>query len=105
MLAGETGRAEETNQQERLDKLNELRDLLVAQAESQTPPEVRLLNQLVRAESEEEMRQLADENRELLSPDLVAVVDALQDQAVTTGQQELQDRLSAVKSLLLEEIG
>lgn len=105
VLAGEIGRAEETNQQDRLEKLNALRDLLVSEAESQTPPEVQLLNWLVRAESEDEMRQLVDENRELLSPDLVAVVEALQEQAQSSGQQELLDRLSDVKSLLLDELG
>ena len=105
VLAGEIGRAEETNQQDRLEKLNALRDLLVAEAESQTPPEVQLLNWLVRAESEDEMRQLVDENRELLSPDLVAVVEALQEQAQSAGQQELLDRLSDVKSVLLDELG
>lgn len=105
VLAGEIGRAEETNQQDRLEKLNALRDLLVSEAESQTPPEVQLLNWLVRAESEDEMRQLVDENRELLSPDLVEVVEALQEQAQSAGQQELLDRLSDVKSILLDELG
>jgi hypothetical protein len=105
VLAGETARAEETNQQERLDKLNTLRDLLVSEAESQSPPEVRLLNKLVGAESEEERRELIEENRELLSSDLVAVIDALQDQTESTGQEELNKRLAAVKALLVEEIG
>jgi hypothetical protein len=105
VLAGEISRAEETNQPERLHKLNELRDLLVMEAESQTPPEVQLLNKLVSAQSEEERRQLIEDNRELVSPELVAVIDALQDQAGTAGQQELQDRLSAVKALLMEEAG
>jgi len=105
VLAGETARAEETDQQERLEKLNGLRDLLVSEAESQSPPEVRLLNKLVGAESEEERRELVEENRELLSPDLVAVIDALQDQAESTGQEELNNRLAAVKALLVEETG
>jgi hypothetical protein len=105
VLAGEISRAEETNQQERLNQLNELRDLLVQEAESQTPPEVQFLNKMVSAQSDEERRQLIEDNRELLSPELVAVIDALQEQAGSAGQQELKDRLSAVKSLLIEEVG
>jgi hypothetical protein len=105
VLAGETARAEESDQQERLDKLNALRDLLVSEAESQSPPEVRLLNKLVSAESEDERRQLIEENREMLSPDLVAVIDALQEQAESTGQEALKERLSEVKALLVEETG
>jgi hypothetical protein len=104
VLSGETARAEEMGPQDRLDKLNALRELLVSEAESQSPPEIRLLNNLVGAESEEARRQLIEDNRELLSPDLVAVIDALQEQAESTGQEELQNRLSAVKALLVEEI-
>ncbi|MFN2105220.1 MAG: CpXC domain-containing protein [Candidatus Promineifilaceae bacterium] len=104
VLAAEIARAQETNDAARLEKLNSLRDLLVEEAESQTPPEVRFLNKLVRAETAEEMEQVADDNLGLLSPDLVAVIDALQDQAQSTGQQELLDRLSAVKRLLLEKL-
>jgi len=40
-----------------------------------------------------------------LSSDLVAVIDALQDQTESTGQEELNKRLAAVKALLVEEIG
>jgi hypothetical protein len=105
VLAGEIARAEETGQEDRLEKLNALSNLLVSEAESQSPPEVRLLNKLVGAESDEERRKLVEENRELLSPDLIAVIDALQDQAESSGQEGLQDRLSVVKTLLVEEIG
>jgi hypothetical protein len=104
VLSAETARAEETNDSESLEKLDALRDLLIAEAESQTPPEVRLLNKLVRAESEKELQQLAEDNRDLLSPDLAAVVDALLEQAESAGQQELKERLSAVKRLLLTEL-
>jgi len=104
VLSGETARAEDMGPQDRLDKLNALRELLVSEAESQSPPEIRLLNNLVGAESEEARWQLIEDNRELLSPDLVAVIDALQEQAESTGQEELQNRLSAVKALLVEEI-
>jgi hypothetical protein len=104
VLAAEVARAQEGDDAARLEKLNALRDLLVEEAESQTPPEVRLLNKLVRAETAEEMDQIAEDNLGLLSPDLVAVIDALQDQAHSTGQQELLDRLSAVKRLLLDKL-
>ena len=105
VLAGEIGRAEKAKQTEQLAKLNNLRDLIVAELESQTPPEVRLLNQMVRAESEEAMRELVEENRDLLSPELVTVVEALQEQTESSGQQELRDRLTNVKSVLLAELG
>lgn len=104
VLSAEIGRAEEANDQERFEKLGSLRDLLTSDPEGQAPPEIQLLNQLVRAESEDEMRQLVEENREMVSPDLVAVIEALQEQAGTTGQQELIDRLDRVKIVLLDEI-
>ncbi len=104
VLAGETARAGEAEDAARLEKLNSLRDLLVEEAESQTPPEVRVLNQLVRAETAEEREQIAQDNLGLLTPDLVTVIDALQDQAQSSGQQELLERLSKVKRLLLDKL-
>ncbi len=103
VLSMEIARAEQEGDQERLEELEGVRDLLVEQVESQTPPEIQFLNQLVRAASEEEMEQLIEENMDLVSPDLVAVVDALQDQAGTSGQSELVDRLLQVKRVLLSE--
>ena len=74
--------------------------MIVAEAEDQAPPEIQLLTQLMYAETDEEMQQLLDENEELLSDDLIKVVDLLQDQVKESGQEELGDRLGRVKGMI-----
>ena len=70
VLAGEISRAEEVEDKERLEKLNQIQNLIVEQIEGQTPPEIQLLTQLMYAETDAEMEGLLDENQELLSADL-----------------------------------
>ncbi len=100
VLSAETARAEESGDKARLDKLNQIRALIVQQVDGQTPPEIRLLTELMYAESDEDLQQLLDDNEELLSDDMLKVVDLLQEQVTETGQQELIERLGQVKGLI-----
>jgi hypothetical protein len=104
VLAAEMSQAEEAGDDERLGRINMLRDLIVEQIEGQTPPELRLLNKLVRAESEAEMVQLIAASPDLISADLVKVVDALQDQIRPSGQAEMIDRLGQIKALITAQL-
>ncbi len=89
VLSAEINRAEENKDKDRLERLNQVRELIVKEAEGQTPPEIQLLTSLMYAESDEQTQLLLDENQELLSADLVTVVDMLQDQVRDSGQKEL----------------
>ena len=100
VLSAEIAQAEEGKDKERLDKLNQIRTLIVEQVEDQTPPEIQLLTQLMYTETDEEMQQLLDNNEELLSDDLLKIVDLLQDQVKESGQEQLVDQLGRVKALI-----
>ena len=100
VLSAEIARAEEGEDKERLDKLNQIRTLIVQQAEGDTPPEIRLLTELMYTDSDEQMQKLLDENEELLSDDMLKVVDLLQDQVKESGQEQLVDQLGRVKALI-----
>ena len=102
VLSGEIYRAEEKKDQERLAKLNQVHELIVHEAEGQTPPEIQLLTQLIDVESEEEMQALLNENQELLSADLITVIDMLQDQVRDSGQTDLVEQLGRVKRLIAQ---
>lgn len=104
VLAAETSQAEDTGDEQRLDKLNMIRALIVDQVEGQTPPEIRLLTDLMYAESDEDVEQLLEANEDLLSEDMLKVVDLLQDQVKESGQQEMVDRLGRVKGLIAARI-
>lgn len=100
VLSAEIAQAEERGDNERLGQLTEIHSLIVAEAEDQAPPEIQLLTQLMYAETDEEMQQLLDENEELLSDDLIKVVDLLQDQVKESGQEELGEQLGRVKGMI-----
>ena len=51
-------------------------------------------------ETDEDMQQLLDDNEELLSDDLLKIVDLLQDQVKESGQEQLVDQLGRVKVLI-----
>ena len=100
VLSAETAQAEEGKDKERLDKLNQIHTLITEQVEGQTPPEIQLLTQLMYTETDEDMQQLLDDNEELLSDDLLKIVDLLQDQVKESGQEQLVDQLGRVKVLI-----
>jgi hypothetical protein len=104
VLSAEINRAEESSQPERLEKLTQVQQLIVKQIEGQSPPEIQLLTQLTYAETDAQMNQLLDENQDLLSDDLLKIVDLLQDQVRESGQKELVDRLGQVKGLIAARV-
>ncbi len=104
VLSAEISRAEGNKDKDRLDRLNQLRELIVKEAEGQTPPEIQLLTSLMYAESDEQMQLLLDENEDLLTDDLVKLVDMLQDQVRESGQTELVDQLGQVKASITQRL-
>ncbi|MFN2135924.1 MAG: CpXC domain-containing protein [Candidatus Promineifilaceae bacterium] len=104
VLAAEISRAQQSEDEERLSQLTSLRDLIVEELESQTPPEIRFLNRLVSAESDEDVEALIEKNKGLISPELITVIDALREQTESSGQAELNERLLNVRRLLNAEL-
>jgi hypothetical protein len=60
-------------------------------------------------ETESERRQLIDENRDLLSPEFLEVLEMIEEQVRQTGptsnSQELGRRLNEIKGLVVAESG
>ena len=100
VLSVEISRAEENSQPERLEKLTQAHQLIIKQAEGQAPPEIQLLTQLAYAETDTQLNQLLDENQDLLSDDLLKIVDLLQGQVRESDQKELVERLGQIKGLI-----
>lgn len=100
VLAAEIAHAEQSGKEDRLRTLESLQGLILDQAESQTPPEIQLLNDLVTAETEAERQQILDENEDLLSNELIEVINLLQEQMQSAGRDELDGRLASIKELI-----
>lgn len=100
LLAARMQEAEQKGNDEELRRLTAVQDAIGQMVEQQYPPEVLLLNNLVQATSEAEQTQLLDENRGLLSPELVQVIDQVITQAQEGSQAELVGRLQSIRSAI-----
>ncbi|WP_374686103.1 CpXC domain-containing protein [Promineifilum sp.] len=92
--------AEQSGRRDEVEKLRHIQEMIIAQIQGETPPEVQLLTQLVSAGSKEERDQLMAAVPDLVSPQLVEIVEMLLDQATTQGQADLAARLGEVRSEL-----
>lgn len=92
--------AEQSGRKDLLAKLQHIQEFIIIQAQGETPPEVRLLTELVSAETKEQREKLLSAQPDLLSPELLQIVEMLQDQARNSGQAELVDRLGAIRAEL-----
>ncbi len=100
LLQAEMDQAAQNGDSTRYQALENINDTLLKQIEGSAPPEIQLINNLVRTESEAEQRRLLDENQDLLGPELLEVMDLLQDQVKNSGQPELGARLAALKAMI-----
>ncbi len=104
VLSASIAQAENRGDMSRLADLREIQNGIVQVIEQQSPPQVRLINQLLRAESDEEMRQLLDENTELVQPELMELVGAIAAQADETDDQELKSRLGRLETVIANRL-
>ncbi len=89
--------AEQSGRREEMERLRGIQEAIISQVQGETPPEVQLLSQLVSAPTKVDRDRLMTEAADLVSPDLVQVVDMLQDQAKNAGQAELAERLGDIR--------
>jgi len=92
--------AEQSGRKDDLVKLQRIQELIIRQAQGDTPPEVRLLTDLVSADTKEEREKLMANQAGLISPELLQIVNMLQDQAKNAGQADLADRLGRIRGEL-----
>ncbi len=104
VLQAEMGHAEQTNNLVRFQALNRIQEFLMQQIESQSPPEIQLINQLVRAETVDEQNRILDENQQMVNEDLLKIIDLLQEQVKSSGQPELSVRVGELKALVRARI-
>lgn len=109
LLMAEMARAEQSGRMDDVRKLQELQSIIVQEMNPDTPPEVLLLNELLTAESEDERRQLLDNNRDLLTEDFLTVLEMIQEQVRQGGASgnsaELVEQLDQVKAMVVAELG
>jgi hypothetical protein len=96
--------AEQSGRRDESEKLGLIQEIIISQIQGETPPEVQLLTQLVSAPGKTDRERLMTAASDLVSDQLVEVVDMLRDQAVNAGQSELADRLGEIRSELTAKL-
>lgn len=100
VLAANIARAEQSGNKQLLEDLQAVQALIWQEIESEAPPEIRLINKLLRARQDEDRRQLLTENAELVTPQLLEILKAISQQAEETEDTELDGRIRQVEALV-----
>jgi hypothetical protein len=99
-LASRIAQADQQEQTALVQQLQAVHTAIVQAAEADVPPEIQLLNAMLEAESEAESRQILSDHPELVSTEILQVLDVVQNQVRQTGQTELDGRLDAIKAMI-----
>ncbi|PID85764.1 MAG: hypothetical protein CSB13_06360 [Chloroflexi bacterium] len=99
-LISRINQAGEAGDNELVEKLHSVQETIAAVAESQVPPEIRLLYQMLEAPSDGERGQILDENPQLVDERFLQVLDAVQAQVEQQGQAEVTEQVLACKALI-----
>ena len=92
--------ADQSGRHEEADKLARVQQVIISQLQGETPPEVQFLTQLVSAQSKAERERLMAASPDMLSTQLIELIDLLREQAGNAGQDELVSRLVEIKNEL-----
>lgn len=104
VLSAEISHAEQSHDDARLQALTEIHSLIIERIENQAPPEIRLINQLLQTEDAMQQAALLDNNQDLLSTELLQVMDLLSEQLEQSGRTELSARLRTVKAEVTKRV-
>jgi len=92
--------AEQSGRHDEAEKLRRVQEEVISLVQGETPVEVQLLSQLVSAPDKAAREQLMGAAADLLSPELVQVIDMLREQANSAGQRDLANRLGEIRGEL-----
>ncbi|MCB8951431.1 MAG: CpXC domain-containing protein [Ardenticatenales bacterium] len=104
LLSMTIAQAEQAGAQEQFDNLTEIRELILEEVESQTPPELRFLNDLMEAETPAQQDALLTANPEMVSPRMVELLRMLAQQTDQAGDSDTTDRLKSLEKLVASRL-
>jgi hypothetical protein len=100
VLSANLRQAEQRGDLDYAATLHQIQDLVIQEMEKQAPPELRLVNRLIRAENADEQRELLAENSSLVNPELLQIVKALGSEVKGSGENSLDGRLREVEAMI-----
>lgn len=104
VLSAKMQEAQQQGDQEAFAALAEVQAMIMAIVESQLPPEIQMLNQLVRAETSEQQDEILNANEAMLNENVLQMMDRVIGQAQETGQVEQQAHLETLKAKIAARV-
>jgi hypothetical protein len=89
--------AEQSGRQEVVEKLGELRDILMKLVQESQPPEINFLNQLLSAQYPEGSLALLEENRQRVDAQLLEIMRVVGIDLKQSGRLEVAQRLADIR--------
>lgn len=96
VLEANTIAAQQSQQQETVEKLNNLKEQTLSLLESRLPPEMRLINQLVAKEDLEERHRLLKDQPGVVNQDFLKLLNMIVEDLRSQGQDQAADRLAEI---------
>lgn len=93
---------EQGGREQEAQLLRHVHSVIINEMESQAPPEVRFLNQLIRTQDEAGIRVLLQDNAPLVNDQLLQLLQAVAQDAEGAGQQPLVDHINVIVRLVNE---
>jgi hypothetical protein len=99
VLSSQIEEAEEAGNEEHLEELRGVAQVVNEVMEGNLPPEVALIRRLMVAPSDEELRELMEARREVLTPRFFLYLQVLEASAREEGQAESAERIDDIRGI------
>ena len=90
--------AQKTGRKDIADRLKQIGDTILELVRASAPPEVRLINELLAFETEEEAIAETRRRSAEITPQVVEAMKQLEEELATNGRNEVSDRLSKIRA-------
>lgn len=108
VLGANLQEAHKNEDEETLEALREIWNVVMGLMEEAMPPELRLFNRLMAADGEQEIEQLLEENKNLVTQRMAQFVEETQAEAREEGDEETADQMALISekisSILAQEM-
>jgi hypothetical protein len=105
VLSANIAQAEEKGEKKMAEDLRQVGDLVVDMLQESAPPEIRLINRLMRAEYPEGTKKVLGKNATEVTAELIEVMDFMVEDLRQSGQNEAAQRLSDIRAQAATMVG
>jgi hypothetical protein len=98
VLSANIAQAEEKGEKKMADDLRQIGDLVMEMLQESAPPEIRLINRLMRAEYPKGTKKVLEENAPQVTAELIKVMDFMVENLKQGGRNEAAQRLSDIRA-------